>query len=184
LCCTCELWQLNNLTSFKQCFKTPLKPSYYYRICIAICDTVPIQECCKVHRFLTEDNDNSYRKLTKLCQLQTASPYKTFICLFFNVLTQLFDLNIIIFRLVPIGSYTPLHRNFPGLEASPWSHFVALLEAALPFSQPRHQLTKNKFLLANFSILGKERSSKGQDLVDTKLVRAFAFVLQPKNSQT
>jgi hypothetical protein len=61
---------------------------------------------------------------------------------------------------------------------------VALLEAALAISHKPRRLTENKFLLANFSILEKERSRKGQNLVDTKLVRVFAFVLQLKNSRT
>jgi len=79
--------------------------------------------------------------LTKVYELQTASPYKIYINLFFNVLTKLFNLNIIIFGLIPIGNYTRLHKNFPSLEASP-EVSVALFEAALPFSHTRHRLTE------------------------------------------
>ena len=113
------MWLLNNHNSFKQCFMKLLKPSCYYRACIARCDTAPTGKCFIFHRILTEDNDNSYRISTKLGELRNASPYKTSNNLFFQVLAKLFNLNIIIFRSIPIGSYTPLHKKFPGLEASP-----------------------------------------------------------------
>jgi len=42
-------------------------------------------------------------------------------------------------------------------------------------------MTENGFLWANFSILGKEKSHTGQDLVSTERVRALVFVLWLKS---
>ena len=98
----------------------PLKSISYYRTSIARFGTEPTEKCFVFHMILTaEDNDNSYRTLTKFCELRIASPYKIFTNLFFQVLKKVFNLNNIIFRLIPIGSYTPFHKNFPGLETSP-----------------------------------------------------------------
>ena len=119
LCSMCEGWQLNSQTSFHQCFLKPPKPSCYCRKYIARSDTAPTAKRGILHMILTEHNDNSHRISTELCELQTAPPYKTHINLFFNVLTKLFNLNIIIFGLIPIGSYTRLHKKFPGLENIP-----------------------------------------------------------------
>lgn len=110
---------MNNHKSFKQYFMKLLKRSCYYRTCIGRFDTAPTEKYFVFHMIFTEDKDNSYRTLSKSCELRIASPYKTFINLLFQVLTKLFNLNIIIFRLIPIGSYTPLHKNLPGFEASP-----------------------------------------------------------------
>jgi hypothetical protein len=44
----------------------------------------------------------------------------TYINLFFQVLKNIsIYILFIIFSLIPNGSYTPLHKNFPGLEVNP-----------------------------------------------------------------